>query len=159
MPIQGSVSPQAPLHHSSWRIPSETGSALDISTAGSSPQPLAYASTTYDQDYRGSYDYGWEFPAHARGYDAHVLEHHPGLRFAPSQFIRGPRGTLSHLFPRIRAYEIIYTDDARMKIGDRVRRQCFNCRAIQTTTWRRSKLSQGKLVCLSDIVVEIACLK
>ncbi|KAI0284766.1 hypothetical protein BC826DRAFT_878932, partial [Russula brevipes] len=44
-------------------------------------------------------------------------------------------------------YEVLYTDDARMKLGDGIRRQCFNCRAVETTTWRRSMLSQGKLLC------------
>ncbi|KAF8473679.1 hypothetical protein DFH94DRAFT_620391, partial [Russula ochroleuca] len=40
-----------------------------------------------------------------------------------------------------------YTDDAGLKLCDRIRRQCFNCRATATTTWRRSILNPGKLVC------------
>ncbi|KAI0247091.1 hypothetical protein BJV78DRAFT_1076851, partial [Lactifluus subvellereus] len=44
-------------------------------------------------------------------------------------------------------YEVIYTDDARMKLGDGIRRQCFNCGAVETVTWRRSMLSPGKLLC------------
>ncbi|KAH9031558.1 hypothetical protein EDB84DRAFT_1271018, partial [Lactarius hengduanensis] len=41
----------------------------------------------------------------------------------------------------------VYTDDARRKLGEGVRRWCFNCRAVDTSTWRRSSLSQGKLLC------------
>ncbi|KAH9967569.1 hypothetical protein BC827DRAFT_1089877, partial [Russula dissimulans] len=44
-------------------------------------------------------------------------------------------------------YEIIYTDDASMKLGNGVRRRCFNCGATETTTWRRSTISYGKLLC------------
>ncbi|KAH9967574.1 hypothetical protein BC827DRAFT_1088099, partial [Russula dissimulans] len=44
-------------------------------------------------------------------------------------------------------YEIIYTDDASMKLGNGVRRRCSNCEATETTTWRRSTIRHGKLLC------------
>ncbi|KAI0817001.1 hypothetical protein BC628DRAFT_1333844 [Trametes gibbosa] len=42
---------------------------------------------------------------------------------------------------------IIYTDDANTKLSDRVRRKCFNCRTTDTSTWRRSSLTPGKVLC------------
>ena len=41
---------------------------------------------------------------------------------------------------------IIHTDDAATKLSDRVRRRCFNCCTTDTSTWRRSNLSPGKVV-------------
>ncbi|KAJ7177250.1 hypothetical protein C8R43DRAFT_507121 [Mycena crocata] len=40
-----------------------------------------------------------------------------------------------------------HTNDASMKAGDLLRRRCFNCCTTETATWRRSKLSAGKLLC------------
>ncbi|KAF5390775.1 hypothetical protein D9757_004489 [Collybiopsis confluens] len=42
---------------------------------------------------------------------------------------------------------IIYTEDAATKLSDRVRRRCFNCCTTDTSTWRRSNLSPGKVLC------------
>jgi hypothetical protein len=39
-----------------------------------------------------------------------------------------------------------YTDDAATKLTDRVRRKCYNCRTTDTSTWRRSNLTPGKVV-------------
>ena len=41
---------------------------------------------------------------------------------------------------------IVHTDDAATKLSDRVRRRCFNCCTTDTSTWRRSNLSPGKVV-------------
>ncbi|KAJ7447453.1 hypothetical protein FB451DRAFT_943550, partial [Mycena latifolia] len=43
--------------------------------------------------------------------------------------------------------EVVHTDDAAMKLSDRVRRRCFNCCTTDTSTWRRSNLSPGKVLC------------
>ncbi|KAJ8094012.1 hypothetical protein PM082_009899 [Marasmius tenuissimus] len=43
--------------------------------------------------------------------------------------------------------EITYTEDAATKLSDRVRRRCFNCGTIDTSTWRRSNLNPGKVLC------------
>ncbi|KAI9460735.1 hypothetical protein F5148DRAFT_970317, partial [Russula earlei] len=40
-----------------------------------------------------------------------------------------------------------YTDEANTKLSNRIRRQCHNCKATETSTWRRSVLSPGKLLC------------
>ncbi|KAI1785155.1 hypothetical protein LXA43DRAFT_900395 [Ganoderma leucocontextum] len=42
---------------------------------------------------------------------------------------------------------IIHTDDASTKLSDRVRRKCYNCRTTDTSTWRRSSLTPGKVLC------------
>lgn len=143
LPIQASS--QLPLLHL------DTGSVLEISAvsaAGSNPEHLTYGSMVYDHAHRGldendDYRYRWEASAstyaRAPGYPlSSALSQSPPLY--------GQRGTLDRPIPRFRAYGTIYTDDARMKLGDRIRRKCFNCRATETKTWRRSKLSPGKLV-------------
>ncbi|KAH9847594.1 hypothetical protein C2E23DRAFT_871701 [Lenzites betulinus] len=52
----------------------------------------------------------------------------------------------SQSYPGQASY-IIYTDDANTKLSDRVRRKCFNCRTTDTSTWRRSSLTPGKVLC------------
>lgn len=57
---------------------------------------------------------------------------------------------------------IVHTDDAATKLNDRVRRKCYNCRTTDTSTWRRSSLTPGKVVChhwysLSLSLLMIAC--
>ncbi|KAJ7463011.1 hypothetical protein FB451DRAFT_1043484 [Mycena latifolia] len=43
--------------------------------------------------------------------------------------------------------KVVHTDDAATKLNDRVRRRCFNCRMTDTSTWRRSSLTPGKVLC------------
>ncbi|KAJ3790821.1 hypothetical protein GGU10DRAFT_339606 [Lentinula aff. detonsa] len=43
--------------------------------------------------------------------------------------------------------EIIYTEDAATKVTDRIRRRCYNCFTSDTSTWRRSNLAVGKVLC------------
>lgn len=45
---------------------------------------------------------------------------------------------------------VVYTEDAATKLSDRVRRRCFNCCTTDTSTWRRSNLSPGKVVCFCE---------
>lgn len=70
--------------------------------------------------------------------------------FQPPSYIGtgDPRNRHNQFYPRIRTIEVVFTDDAKRKLGEGVHRWCFNCRATETTTWRRSSLSLGKLVCL-----------
>lgn len=42
---------------------------------------------------------------------------------------------------------VTYTDDASSKETQHLRRRCFNCRAIEPPSWRRSALNHGKIVC------------
>ncbi|KAI0259389.1 hypothetical protein BC834DRAFT_814345, partial [Gloeopeniophorella convolvens] len=44
-------------------------------------------------------------------------------------------------------FNAVYTDDATTKLNDRVRRRCFNCCTTDTSTWRRSSLNPGKVLC------------
>ena len=152
LPIQASS--QLPLLHI------ETGSVLEvsaISTVGSNPEHLTYGSTAYDHVYRGGDDYRdrWEASASTRAYDTRTPEYPLGPAFSQSPPPYGQCGSLDRPIPGFRAWGTIYTDDARMKLGDGIRRQCFNCRATEMAkTWRRSKLSPGKMV-RSRIVFEI----
>ncbi|KAG7086229.1 hypothetical protein E1B28_002199 [Marasmius oreades] len=43
--------------------------------------------------------------------------------------------------------EVVYTEDAATKLSDRVRRRCYNCYTTDTSTWRRSNLNPGKVLC------------
>lgn len=43
---------------------------------------------------------------------------------------------------------IVHTSDANTKLTDGIRRRCFNCCTTDTSTWRRSNLSPGKVVSL-----------
>jgi hypothetical protein len=131
------------LNSTSWHIPT----VPDTSTAGSqaSEQP-AYTNPAYDFTRPGHYHHGREFFPPSRGYyDARALEHPLEPPSASTQFA-SPRGMIDQRYPATTAYPVTYTDDAGLKLCDRVRRQCFNCKATTTTTWRRSMLSPGKLV-------------
>lgn len=48
---------------------------------------------------------------------------------------------------------IIHTDDATTKLSDRVRRKCYNCRTTDTSTWRRSSLTPGKVVSINHYMI------
>jgi len=136
------ASSQLPLVHF------ETGSVLDVSVAESNPEHLAYEGTVNDYAYRDRDDYrfGRDLSASRRVYDTRAPGYPISLALSPSQSPNGQSGMLDEPLPRFRAYGKIYTDDARMKLGDGIRRQCFNCRTTDTKTWRRSKLNHGKLV-------------
>ena len=66
---------------------------------------------------------------------------------AQTQFHGTPNGEFAFLVPGNQRDQIFYTDDANVKLTDCMRRQCFNCKATETSTWRRSLLSAGKMVC------------
>ncbi|VDC02945.1 unnamed protein product [Peniophora sp. CBMAI 1063] len=92
------------------------------------------------QDYRA---YGQQPPPMAMyPAPAHIV---------PSQL--PPPHTLAHPhdvqypYPGREAFTPIYTDDAATKLSDRVRRRCFNCCTTDTSTWRRSSLNPGKVLC------------
>lgn len=144
--------------HSSWHILPEMGSFQDTSTAGSHTVQPAYPNPAHDFARHGDYSYGRECFPTSHGYDPRALERPIDPPSASSQFAI-PRGMVGQLPPRTAPRPIMYTDDAGLKLCDRVRRQCFNCKATTTTTWRRSMLNQGKLVRSYYAVLETACLK
>ncbi|KAF8883478.1 hypothetical protein CPB84DRAFT_1850940 [Gymnopilus junonius] len=88
------------------------------------------------------------FDQHPR-YDHH--QHHN-----PKTPARSPtRPPLQHMNDYNRQYPIpnqppvtiVHTDDAATKLTDGIRRRCFNCCTTDTSTWRRSNLSPGKVLC------------
>ncbi|KAJ7656787.1 hypothetical protein DFH06DRAFT_1198573 [Mycena polygramma] len=141
----GSPAPSAPssLDRSSVSTP-------PVPPSQSHQQPNHYAA--YDpRSYPGGYTYaappahyqphpeGHQYPAHAQyrlpyGYVAYP---HPSTVLSVPQW-PGGGGT---------ALQVIHTDDAATKLSDRVRRRCFNCCTTDTSTWRRSNLSPGKVLC------------
>ncbi|KAH8993925.1 hypothetical protein EDB92DRAFT_1795852 [Lactarius akahatsu] len=70
-----------------------------------------------------------------------------GHSTAPSQLVGNSRGEVANLVSGCRDDQIFYTEDANVRLTQRIRRQCFNCKATETSTWRRSLLSTGKLLC------------
>ncbi|THG94910.1 hypothetical protein EW026_g6648 [Hermanssonia centrifuga] len=129
--------PIATLHSSP--APSAENSSL---TSPSPPlsQPGYYQGSAQNGPgmHPGSYTYA---PApHARypadPASAHQMQSHypPSSHYQPQQSAQQP------------AY-IVHTDDAATKLNDRVRRKCYNCRTTDTSTWRRSSLAPGKVLC------------
>ena len=144
---------QLPSQLSSWHIPPDSGSILRTPTSRfANPEQQACTNTGVITS-RGDRRYDREFFPSARGCDAHTLKHPLDPPSSPSQsFVTNPKpedsdtiDTISHGTP---TYPVFFTDDATMKLGDHIRRQCFNCRTMATKAWRRSVLSPGKLVCL-----------
>ncbi|KAJ7110453.1 hypothetical protein C8R44DRAFT_883598 [Mycena epipterygia] len=43
--------------------------------------------------------------------------------------------------------QVVHTDDAATKLSDRIRRRRFICCTTDTSTWRRSNLCPGKVLC------------
>ncbi|KAK7016177.1 hypothetical protein VNI00_018978 [Paramarasmius palmivorus] len=103
-------------------------------------------------------------------YDSHprVAKHSggptSGIKYKSTSGLlpRAPDGGHSHgPSPHTRAYPVfqstselhalprsmIYTSDMNVKLSDSVARQCFNCFATDTSTWRKSNLSPGKILC------------
>lgn len=85
-------------------------------------------------------------PPHPAGY---APPHQPpyavpsmGMGHPPGQMGGGPPGGM----PTQQYLPVVHTDDATTKLSDRVRRRCFNCCTTDTSTWRRSNLSPGKVV-------------
>jgi hypothetical protein len=152
--------PSRHISSSSWHSLSESDSVPSVCSARLDAEHMDFSTTGYDYPRRSNYHHGWEHSEPVNGYIARqdVLGHlfDP---LTPPSYTNGQRGKLDQLFPRIRTYEVIYTDDAMMKLGQGVHRRCFNCRTHETTTWRRSMLSPGKLVCPISFLKSLACLR
>ncbi|KAK7044010.1 hypothetical protein VNI00_008180 [Paramarasmius palmivorus] len=65
----------------------------------------------------------------------------------PSRHDYAPHNHAGYPIPGHQVQTIVYTEDAATKLSDRVRRRCFNCCTTDTSTWRRSNLSPGKVLC------------
>jgi hypothetical protein len=72
----------------------------------------------------------------------------PGSQMGGEHGVTQNRGGYGVQFPPSgpSSNHIVHTDDATTKLSERVRRRCFNCCTTDTSTWRRSNLSPGKVV-------------
>ncbi|KAI0306138.1 hypothetical protein B0F90DRAFT_1814930 [Multifurca ochricompacta] len=150
--FQISVSSHSPIPSSSWDISSEASSESglipDIPVTGSYPERIAFGSMLYDYPNHDHYRHSWEVNAstHIQDVRSRVLEQPLDVPVVPSQLVGSSRGE-SYCLPGRGNDEIFYTDEANTKLNGRMRRRCFNCKATETSTWRRSVLSLGKLLC------------
>jgi hypothetical protein len=146
----------SPVSSPSWDRSSvssaESGFVPDVPTAEPIPEQIGFGGMYYDHAQHSHYHPRWEFkfpdPGHGHSASSRTLEHHsPDVRVVSSPQLVGSRGEFStRPLSRLGSDEISYTDEANSKISNRLRRRCFNCKAIETSTWRRSVLSPGKLV-------------
>ncbi|KAI0306136.1 hypothetical protein B0F90DRAFT_966586 [Multifurca ochricompacta] len=145
------MSSQSPLHLPSWNL-CESPSILDVPFSESNQERVEYASVGHSDSRHGEYHHGWGVSVPRHAYDAfsRFLERFPDLPLTPPQFADGSRrDRLDERFSSVGTYEVLYTDNATTKLGHGIRRKCFNCRETETTSWRRSMLSRGKLVRIS----------
>ena len=155
--LEGRVSPSMPIttvsrspeSSPSWDISSESstesGFVPDARTVGHIPEQTGFGGMYYDHVQNGQYHRRWEFSDPGDG-QPRILGQPAGVPVGPSPHI-GPRGEFARPLPRQAGNEeISYTDEANTKLSNRIRRRCFNCKATETSTWRRSVLSPGKLV-------------
>ncbi|KAI9448715.1 hypothetical protein BJY52DRAFT_1310921 [Lactarius psammicola] len=114
------------------------------------PTGVGYGSLHCNLD-RGHCHHRCEFFEHECGYKSAVramggtvLADHPTV---PSQLVGNSKGEVAYHISGGRNDQIFYTEDAHVKLTQSIHRQCFNCKATETSTWRRSLLSTGKLLC------------
>ncbi len=131
----------------------ESGFVPDVPTAEPIPEQIGFGGMYYEQPQHSHSHYPsrWEFkfpdPGHGHSASSRTLEHSPDVRVMSSPQLVGSRGEFNtHPLSGLGSDEISYTDEANSKISNRLRRRCFNCKATETSTWRRSVLSPGKLV-------------
>ncbi|KIK02003.1 hypothetical protein K443DRAFT_544152 [Laccaria amethystina LaAM-08-1] len=93
--------------------------------------------------------YEHHHPTHSPYHTAAGLPHQfvvPAMPHGPGNTMRDSYGH-PYPLPGQAPVTIMHTDDAATKLSDRVRRRCFNCCTTDTSTWRRSNLSPGKVLC------------
>ena len=145
---------RSPVSSPSWDISSESSAESGFvpdapTTAEPIPEQIGFGGMYYDHVQNGHYQHRWEFSGSGHGHSAppRILAHPAGIPVGPSpSHVVGARGEFTRPFPRPGNDEISYTDEANTKLSNRIRRRCFNCKATETSTWRRSVLSPGKLV-------------
>lgn len=116
--------------------------------------PESHFSARADPIHHGGYIYNPPPPPFDHRYDhSHPVSYHTASGL-PTHFTVPPPPmahppSYGHPYPQPgnqASVPIIHTDDAATKLSDRVRRRCFNCCTTDTSTWRRSNLSPGKVV-------------
>ncbi|KAI9439534.1 hypothetical protein H4582DRAFT_1535169 [Lactarius indigo] len=78
--------------------------------------------------------------------DPRASAYPPASHIVPSQISSGALDLAYH-YPGQHLFNAIYTDDVTTKLNDRIRRRCFNCCTTETSTWRKSSLNPGKVLC------------
>ncbi len=162
-PIQPTaMTSHSPASSPSWDRSSvssaESGFVPDVPTAEPVPEQIGFGGVYYDHSQHSHYHPRWEFKFPDPGQhsaSSRTLEHSSDLHVVSSPQLVSSRGEFStrHL-SRIGSDEISYTDEANSKISNRLRRRCFNCKASETSTWRRSVLCPGKLVGHQGYLIE-----
>jgi hypothetical protein len=149
------IASHSPLSSPSWDISSESsaesGFVPDVPAAEPIPEQIGFGGMYYEHLQHGHYHPRWEFkfpdPGHGHSASSRTLEPSAGAPVMSSPQLVGSRGEFpTRPLSGPGADEICYTDEANTKISNRLRRRCFNCKATETSTWRRSVLSAGKLV-------------
>ena len=157
------VTSHSPVSSPSWDRSSvssaESGFVSDVPTAEPIPEQIGFGGMYYDHTQHSHYHPRWEFkfpdPGHGHSASSRTLDHSPDVHVVSSPQLVGSRGEFStRPLTRLGSDEISYTDEANSKISNRLRRRCFNCKAIETSTWRRSVLSPGKLVGHQGYLIE-----
>lgn len=111
------------------------------------PHSSARNANTYPYPPRPTYDHRYNSSESVNSYQVpnpypqHVTV--PSMSVAPVPSMRNPYAG----GPQQYVVDVNFTDDATTKLSDRMRRRCFNCCTTDTSTWRRSNLSPGKVVC------------
>jgi len=149
------MTPHSPVSSPSWDRSSvsstESGFAPDGPAAEPIHEQIGFGGMYYGHSQHTHYHPRWEFkfPDPGHGHSASPrTEHSPDVHVVSSPQLVNSRVEFStRPLSRLGDDEISYTDEANSKISNRLRRRCFNCRAIETSTWRRSVLSPGKLLC------------
>ncbi|EMD38744.1 hypothetical protein CERSUDRAFT_81545 [Gelatoporia subvermispora B] len=144
--------PIATLHHSPALSTSSLSSSISPSPPGSQPSTPYYGHPAQSQQYlhNSSASLSARYSADSISSSAH----HSSSFAAPTHVMPGhvstrsirPTYVTSQPYPGQATY-MVYTDDAATKLSDRVRRKCYNCRTTDTSTWRRSSLTPGKVLC------------
>lgn len=78
---------------------------------------------------------------------------HPPPQTAPAHPSSTANYSHHYPIPGQPSVPIVHTSDANTKLTDGIRRRCFNCCTTDTSTWRRSNLSPGKVVRLFKLVL------
>ncbi|OCH91375.1 hypothetical protein OBBRIDRAFT_886994 [Obba rivulosa] len=144
--------PIATLHHSPALSTSSLGSSISPSPPGSQPSTPYYGHPAQSQQYLHNSSASLSARYSADGINTSA--HHSSSFAAPTHVMPGhvstrsirPTFVTSQPYPGQATY-MVYTDDAATKLSDRVRRKCYNCRTTDTSTWRRSSLTPGKVLC------------
>ncbi len=147
---------QSPVSSPSWDRSSvsstDSGLVPDVPAAEPISEQIGFGGMYYEQHTQHShYHPRWDFKfadaGHGHSASSRTVEHSPDVHVVSSSQLVGSRGEFNtRPLSGVGSDGIAYTDEANSKISNRLRRRCYNCKATETSTWRRSVLSPGKLV-------------